>query len=1118
MTPSTNPITQGTLRASTGQALPLEHTDVKARISGPVASVELAQVFRNDTSGPIEAVYLFPLPHRASVSRMSFTIGARVVTGVVKEKEEARRAYQAARAEGRAATLLEQDRPNLFTLSVANIPPGETVRVDLAYQEIVAFDEGEWRFVFPMVAAERYHAGEPIASAGATDQVPDGAKIRPPRAGTGQRCADVAVEVEVRAAGGRPLQPPRSPSHQVTIEDLQGGGGYRARLHPADSIPNRDFVLAWGEALPGVRAAVHFERAPDRVGTFLLVVTPPAAPLPEEAITAAPTGSSAWRPLLCGNCGGACEDPGAVREVEGLGLAFRCTWCGAIVAASGDQKKLTGLSRDVALLVDRSCSMRGQGLPQARRAARMILEHLGPGDAVQCFAVDHDRIAVDGLGEAWLPRDRATIERIDEFLGGLQARGGTELEAALERVARLPARSLRARLVVLITDAALGNEGRLLRRAPEILGKATRLYVLGLGPAVNRYLVERLARACGGASDVLLPREDVETVVPRFARRVRQAGPVLRDLRLTWDDALAVDVYPRPAPELFGGQTVQLLGRFNGVGKSRLILTATTALGDPFRQEIEVDLPEASAEVPGLERLWARLRIDALVDRLAGSPEAFAEVRMEALGLALRHSLLSPYTALVAEDSEVCVAPGEPWTSPRVVVPLEVPEGLCPPAAVGPRLAPHREADLGSFELDESPAAPRAAPAPVMFRSAIGVKSMASAGRPPFAAPAPRAAAADRVTPVAGSLAAGAREAPSSRETPDVLAEDVALRCFTDDAPTRPTDADPTGTHEALSAEELARPAAQAEAGSDPYPAEVLGWVEGRGIGELDLAFLVDETGSMGHYINEVKRRLLEIIEALRRAPLCRSLRLGLVSYRDHPPEETTFASRVVPLTDDIEAIRRGVARMQASGGGDGPEAVTDGLYDVMRLDWRPRAARVVVWVGDAPPHGVEPANDGFPDGCPCGHHWYTQAENGREMGVVIHAVGCLPTIRTYRGAEDVFKTVARTTRGLYLPLAQVPALIPIIAGVAETELDRQRIEEHIAEVLARHERELAQADEQERVRFVTDVLRQQQVRPRSLAYDPDRPGPSPLRFRQITAQDVEAGLDQLRRLGRTAL
>src|SRR4029078_9609992 len=118
--------------------------------------VTVQQRFRNSSESPIEAEYMFPLPHGASVHTMRFRIGQRTVDGVVKEKEEAKRAYEAARREGRSATLIEQDRPNLFTLSVANIAPGDIIEVTLVYQEKLAFDDGEWRFVFPMVTTERH--------------------------------------------------------------------------------------------------------------------------------------------------------------------------------------------------------------------------------------------------------------------------------------------------------------------------------------------------------------------------------------------------------------------------------------------------------------------------------------------------------------------------------------------------------------------------------------------------------------------------------------------------------------------------------------------------------------------------------------------------------------------------------------------------------------------------------------------------------------------------------------------------------------------------------------------------------------------------------------------------
>src|SRR3954470_5197825 len=113
--PADEKITQGLLRTRDGLPLPLERTSVDATIMGPIAEVLVKQVFHNPLDQAIEAVYLFPLPHEAAVHRLTFTLRDRTIEGVIKEREEARRDYERARAEGRAATLLEQDKPNLFT-------------------------------------------------------------------------------------------------------------------------------------------------------------------------------------------------------------------------------------------------------------------------------------------------------------------------------------------------------------------------------------------------------------------------------------------------------------------------------------------------------------------------------------------------------------------------------------------------------------------------------------------------------------------------------------------------------------------------------------------------------------------------------------------------------------------------------------------------------------------------------------------------------------------------------------------------------------------------------------------------------------------------------------------
>lgn len=631
-------VTQGTMRAVDGRALPLKRTDVRARTAGPVAAVTVTQVFTNDTAAPIEAVYLFPLPHEASVHRMEFRIDGRVVRGVVKEKVQARRAYERARSEGRAATLLEEATPSLFTLSVANVAPGATIEVEMEYQEVLAFDDGQWRFVFPMVAPERYHDA-PHGHAAASG----------PRLPTGERGNDVSLSLELRGDPGHEVEALRCPSHQTVTERLPDGA-VRVSLAPG-AVANRDFVLTWKAGDAGVRPRVRFERVGCDRGTFLLLVTPSAVP----DLTRRGGGAGDLKALRCGNCGGTVTDLSKIQDIPGLGTVVPCSFCGAVLTPGTEVVTRATRPRDVLVLVDRSASMRAS-LAQSGRAVRMLLDALDPGDAVQLLAFDHDVVAFDGDGSRFVAMSPELLARAGRFLSELNPRGGTELEAALERVAKLPGREGRTRAVVLLTDAAVGNEGRLLRRVPELLGAGTRLFVLGVGPAVDRRLVDRLARAGGGASDVLLGREDVEPALARFARRVREGGPVLTGLTLWWEGAGATEVHPGAIPDLHGGEPVRVLGRYDATGATKLVLTGSTAEGKAFRQELEVTLPAESRDAPGITRLWARQRVLALAEQAAtAEPSAAKELRDEATGLSLRHAIVGPFTSLVAEDVEVSV-------------------------------------------------------------------------------------------------------------------------------------------------------------------------------------------------------------------------------------------------------------------------------------------------------------------------------------------------------------------------------------------------------------------------------------------------------------------------------
>ncbi|MEE9295256.1 MAG: VIT domain-containing protein, partial [Phycisphaerae bacterium] len=180
----TEPLPGGELRIITpegGQAgvCPLRHTDVKADIIGFVSRVRLRQVFYNPIDTKIEAVYVFPLPQNAAVDDMVMTVGERRIVGRIKPRDEARAIYEAARAAGHVTGLLDQERPNIFTQSVANIEPGVEVVIELSYVETLKYEEGEFEFVFPMVVGPRYIPGggsaeAPMTRGRPTPEVPDG--------------------------------------------------------------------------------------------------------------------------------------------------------------------------------------------------------------------------------------------------------------------------------------------------------------------------------------------------------------------------------------------------------------------------------------------------------------------------------------------------------------------------------------------------------------------------------------------------------------------------------------------------------------------------------------------------------------------------------------------------------------------------------------------------------------------------------------------------------------------------------------------------------------------------------------------------------------------------------
>ena len=251
--------------------LPLEHTHVSAALTGFVAEVEVRQTFTNPHPEPIEAIYIFPLPENAAVHDMRMQIGERVIEAEVKERREARRTYEAAKAEGYTSALLEQERPNVFTQSVANIEPGKKIDVVIRYVQDLTYDAGAYEFVFPMVVGPRYSP---------PGRVPDADRISPPIVGKGERTGH-DVSIEVVADAGSAIGDVEVPTHEV-VTRRPADGTLRLTLAEKKSLPNRDFLLRYRAAAEKPRATLYTTpENGDGAGYFSLVVQPPALDLEE---------------------------------------------------------------------------------------------------------------------------------------------------------------------------------------------------------------------------------------------------------------------------------------------------------------------------------------------------------------------------------------------------------------------------------------------------------------------------------------------------------------------------------------------------------------------------------------------------------------------------------------------------------------------------------------------------------------------------------------------------------------------------------------------------------------------------------------------------------------------
>ena len=622
--------------------LPLCRLAVAGRITGLLYRLTVMQGFVNVHAEPLEATYIFPLPARAGVTRFRLQVGERVIDGVLKERGAARTEYDQAIQQGHRAAIAEEERPEVFTMRVGNIPPGEAVTVELELAGPLAVTDGEATFRFPLVVAPRYIPGVPLdgpavglGTALDTDAVPDASRISPPVLLPGQpNPVHLRFRLELDPAG-LPLSDLRASLHALRLSQTEEG------LHVIELAPgverlDRDVILRFRVGEEQIRSGLSVYRNADGETTALLTVVPPAAL------------------------------PASVRP------------------------------RDVVVVLDRSGSMDGWKMVAARRAAGRIIDTLTERDRFGVILFD-DRLEepAPSAGQLIVATDRCRFRAV-EFLAKVEARGGTEISPALKRALAYfpnPPDPDRERVVLFVTDGQVGNEDQLLRQV-EQAAQGCRIFAVGIDRAVNVSLLERLAGYGGGHFELVESEDRLDEVLCAVHRRL--GAPVLTEVRL--EPALQ-EMAPEVA-DLFPGAPLRLGGQWPGSPPEQVTVTGRTADGGAFRQTLT---PVETVD-NAVQTIWARARVLDLEHQFAAGHRN-PELSDAITAFSLKYGVLCRFTAFVAVDRSEVVNPGgevqqivQPVELPsQWATPMMAGVVACAPCAPPPSITGRPSPTLRSF-------------------------------------------------------------------------------------------------------------------------------------------------------------------------------------------------------------------------------------------------------------------------------------------------------------------------------------------------------------------------------------------------------------------------------------
>ena len=495
------------------------NSDVEITVSGITVRASLEQTFRNDGTEWVEGIYVFPLPDGAAVDRLRMRIGERIIEGEIHEKQKARARYKKAKAQGRRATLVNQQRANLFTTAVANIGPGETVSIEIEYLDTARYDEGMFSLRFPMTLTPRFIPGHATGDrkgsgwAADTDRVRDASLITPPVV-TGSADHTIALRAVIDA--GLPLEFVASRYHPVTVAEVDDQ--YEVRFAQTGVAMDHDVELIWRPIKDGTPRATLFSEVMDDQPHVLVMLVPPT-------------------------------DESAASVV---------------------------LPRDLVFVIDTSGSMHGVSIEQAKRALHRAIDGLRPVDR---FNVIQFNSVTQALYPDSVAADAANVTNARQYVEQLRANGGTQMRPALERALAARTGTSHLRQIIFITDGSVGNEAELYRVIERRLGNA-RLFTVGIGSAPNGWLMRKAAELGRGAYVFISALHEVDEKMGQLFHKLER--PQVTDIRIEWPSDLEAIPYPATVPDLYAGEPVVIKARLARRPRAgdQLVISGRSSSGD----------------------------------------------------------------------------------------------------------------------------------------------------------------------------------------------------------------------------------------------------------------------------------------------------------------------------------------------------------------------------------------------------------------------------------------------------------------------------------------------------------------------------------------------------------